>query len=148
MAELVVFPGPDGGLLALSPDDLRVARLRAQETWGSYVGLSAPGPANGKAPAAPEPLLDDQAMEVATGVAASWWANAARRDEVPHYRIGRWVRFRLSEVIGHGPRQGRRVIGHAHQESAAPSRKRRKTASKKPATALLHVRSTPKVGPT
>lgn len=144
MPEVLVFSGPDGVLLALGPDELRVARLRAQEAWGSTVGPSAPVAANGVAPAAPEALLDDRAMEAATGVAASWWANAARRDEVPHYRIGRWVRFRLSEVVGQGPRKGRRVIGHAHQASAAPPPKRRKKA---PATPLLQRRGMPKVGP-
>jgi hypothetical protein len=52
------------------------------------------------APAATADLvLDVDGMEARTGIPASWWAEAARKDIVPHIRAGKYVRFRLSEAL-------------------------------------------------
>jgi hypothetical protein len=45
-----------------------------------------------------EPLLTAEQLEEQTGVPASWYAEAARRGDIPHYRLGRYPRFRLSEI--------------------------------------------------
>lgn len=57
----------------------------------------------GRAMAAPEPaadvVLDVTGMEARTGIPASWWADAARKGDVPHIRAGKYVRFRLNEAL-------------------------------------------------
>lgn len=43
-------------------------------------------------------LLDaDQACEL-TGVPASWFLEAARQDRIPHLKMGKYVRFKMSDV--------------------------------------------------
>ncbi len=44
-------------------------------------------------------ILDATGMEARTGVPASWWAESARQDTVPHLRCGKYVRFRLREAL-------------------------------------------------
>jgi hypothetical protein len=138
VADLLLFPGPDGGLLALTAEELRVASLRAREVWGSHSDLAGQPSADGRAPAGPEPFLDDRGVEALTGVAASWWAAAARRGSVPHHRFGRWVRFRLSEIIGSAPRHRRsRAAGYADRPSAKTSEVPSRKPSQRAATPVL-----------
>jgi len=126
VTDLLLIAGP-GGLLAFTADELRVASLRAREVWDGSSHLSAQTAPDVRAPVAPEALLDDRGMERLTGVAASWWAAAARRDAVPHHRIGRWVRFRPSEAIPAATRlHPRGVVGHAESRTAAPVSRGRK----------------------
>jgi hypothetical protein len=44
-------------------------------------------------------ILDAAGMERRTGVPASWWAESARQNTIPHLRYGKYVRFRLREVL-------------------------------------------------
>jgi hypothetical protein len=141
---LVLVSGPTG-LLALTADELRVAAVRAREVVGSYLDPSGPSVPNGRAPVGSEPLLDDRGLEAATGVAASWWSAAARRGAVPHYRIGRWVRFRLSEVVDVPRHHQCRQVGHASSRIAAASRRPSKRLSRKSATGVLQ-RKSPELG--
>ena len=136
-------PSPDGGWLALTPEEFRRARSRASEavlvtctpcTAGSTERLRD-GLRDG-----PEALLDARGIEGLTAVSASWWSGAARRGDIPHYRIGRWIRFRLSEILSFAPKTGhQKVIGHAHSASATPPRRGRKKVH---ATGLLQQRNT------
>jgi hypothetical protein len=53
-----------------------------------------------------EPLLTAEQIEQQTGVPATWYAEAARRGDIPHYRIGKYPRFRLSEIATATRKQG------------------------------------------
>lgn len=44
------------------------------------------------------PLLDSEQLGVALQVPATWVEAAAREGRIPFYRMGRYVRFRRSEV--------------------------------------------------
>lgn len=56
------------------------------------------------------PLLDAKAAGERLGVPASWLLAQARRDAVPHVRLGRYVRFveadleRWIETVKRGPK--------------------------------------------
>jgi excisionase family DNA binding protein len=45
-----------------------------------------------------EGLLTAEDIAKAIGVPKAWLLDAARQKRVPHYRLGKYVRFRLSEV--------------------------------------------------
>lgn len=45
-----------------------------------------------------EGLLSAEETAKAVGVPKAWLLEAARQGRVPHYRLGKYVRFRLSEV--------------------------------------------------
>jgi hypothetical protein len=133
---VLLMPVPGGGWLALTPDEFERARSRAMELVPAACVRGRSVVATESPREAPEALLDAGGIEGLTGVSSSWWSGAARRGEIPHYQIGRWVRFRLSEVLSFGPKAGyRKVVGHAHRVSAAAPRRGRK---KVPATASLH----------
>lgn len=77
-------------VLALSEDALQ----EALATGDALTGRTAATP---EQPA--DVVLDAAGMESRTGVPASWWAEAARRGDVPHIRAGKYVRFRLNEAL-------------------------------------------------
>lgn len=45
-----------------------------------------------------EPLVDAKAVATHLAVPVSWVFESARSGAIPHLRLGRYVRFRLSEV--------------------------------------------------
>ncbi len=53
-----------------------------------------------------EPWLDAEGMANLTDVPATWWLDAARRGEIEHMRIGKYVRFlasKAAEALSHRP---------------------------------------------
>jgi excisionase family DNA binding protein len=46
----------------------------------------------------PEPLVDVKRLKELYGNPESWWYQAAETGRVPSYRIGKYRKFRLSEV--------------------------------------------------
>src|SRR3972149_8492282 len=44
-------------------------------------------------------LLDAEEAGKAAGIPASWFLEAARQDKIPHIKMGKYVRFRLSDVL-------------------------------------------------
>jgi hypothetical protein len=44
-------------------------------------------------------LLDAEGMERATSIPASWFLEQARQGNLPHVRAGKYVRFRLADVL-------------------------------------------------
>jgi hypothetical protein len=38
-------------------------------------------------------------MEAETGIPASWFLEQARKGRIPHIRAGKYVRFKLGEVL-------------------------------------------------
>lgn len=80
--------------LALTQDQFREALERGREL---IEGITAtPSGANGDAP---EHLLTAEGMEALTQVPASWFLEQARRGELPHHKLGKYVRFRFDEVL-------------------------------------------------
>ncbi|GFE82532.1 hypothetical protein GCM10011487_45320 [Steroidobacter agaridevorans] len=51
------------------------------------------------APTLPSELVDADQLEERTGIPASWWMTQARERRVPFRKMGRYVRFELSEIM-------------------------------------------------
>ena len=94
-APLVLVPLGPGEYIALEPDQLAQARERARGLLGAGDRAAAP-------PTQSSELLTAEEMEERTKVKAAWYLEAARRGLIPHVRLGKYVRFRLGEVIEHG----------------------------------------------
>jgi len=45
-----------------------------------------------------EAFVDVKKLEELTGTPRSWWYTAAESGRVPSYRVGKYRRFRISEV--------------------------------------------------
>ena len=77
-----------GQPLALTDEEFEAARLRGLELMPVAVttGNSAE-------------ILDAQGMQAATGIPASWWLEAARQGAVPHFKLGKYIRFSLREAL-------------------------------------------------
>jgi hypothetical protein len=79
--------------IVLSPQQFRDALQRGQ-------GLAEYAQNLQQAPAGAEDrVLDAEGMEAATGIPATWFLEQARQRRIPHIRAGKYVRFRLSEVL-------------------------------------------------
>jgi hypothetical protein len=50
-------------------------------------------------PGLPAPLLNAVDASALLGVPKSWLLDAARRDQAPHIRLGRYVRFDAAELL-------------------------------------------------
>ena len=51
---------------------------------------------------APEPLLTGEQISEVTGIPGPWFLEQARLGQLPHIKLGKYSRFRLSEVVQHG----------------------------------------------
>lgn len=78
-------------ILALSQEDFEKALALGRETVGTTDGESAAS--------APEKLLDAAGMAEMTGIPSSWFLEAARQGRIPHVKAGKYVRFRMADVI-------------------------------------------------
>ncbi len=95
MSNLVAFPLADGRWVALAPEALREALDAAQS-----LGLG-PIVARGAVPAAAqgnEPWLTSEQLQQLTGVSAWTWEQKAKAGDVPCKRVGKLLRFKLSDV--------------------------------------------------
>jgi len=81
---VVLVPLSDGRSLALELDAYQAALERA-----NTITL----------PSVSDEIVDAAGMEARTQVPSTWWLEAARRDDVPHLRCGKYVRFRVTEAI-------------------------------------------------
>jgi predicted DNA-binding transcriptional regulator AlpA len=46
----------------------------------------------------PEPMVDVKRVEELYGNPRSWWYSAAESGRVPSYKVGKYRRFRISEI--------------------------------------------------
>ena len=93
---LVLLPFGPGEFLALEPAELAQARDRAREILGEeWAGDRAAADTT----QSPGSLHTAEEMEERTKVPASWFLEQARRGELPHHRLGKYVRFRFDEVL-------------------------------------------------
>lgn len=82
----------NGQWLALSPEALHEALRQGREA------MAETQPENSQQ-SAPDRVLDAGGMETATQIPASWFLEQARQGKLPHIRAGKYVRFRLNEVL-------------------------------------------------
>lgn len=82
----------NGSWLALSQDQIRDAIERGRRMAGELSQQSC-------VEVVQDRILDADGMQAETGIPASWFLEQARREKVPHVRAGKYVRFRLNEVL-------------------------------------------------
>ena len=104
VSEAAVLIPFNGVWLALTTEQFRVALEQGQALMGV--------PATATAPPAEEKVLDAEGMERETAIPATWFLEQARQGKIPHIRAGKYVRFRLGEVLDAlkaGPRHADRL---------------------------------------
>ncbi len=92
MADLVVLEFC-GEPAAFTLEELEAARARALTLLSTRTSPSPGSPA--------EPLLDAEHAAEQLGVTARWLEDCARAGIVPHHKLGRFIRFRVSDVAAH-----------------------------------------------
>lgn len=110
-ADRILVPLPDGRWLALSRETFDEALVAGAEA------MEAQAPARAAACATVEPLLDPDQAARELGVTARWLEDSARAGIIPHHKLGRWLRFRVSEVADHCHIQGAEIASATHIES-------------------------------
>jgi hypothetical protein len=91
-AALIAIFLPGGRVLALAPEALRAA-LAAGETLGLGTAAAVPMPTS-----TAERWLTSEELQAATGVHSTTWESKAKTGDVPCLRVGKSLRFKLSEV--------------------------------------------------
>jgi hypothetical protein len=92
-AALVAIILPDGRVLALAPEALRAA-LAA----GAELGFGAVEAATVPASTTTERWLTSQELQAATSIHSTTWEARAKSGDAPCLRIGKSLRFKLSEI--------------------------------------------------
>ena len=90
--------------------------------------------------ATPEPLVTAEDVARLLSMTPAWVLAEARADRLPHYRLGRRVRFRLSEIEEWTAEQRRdlRVLGPKAPRNPAPRAGSRGRVPTVTPPALLH----------
>jgi hypothetical protein len=91
MSDRVLIPF-NGELLALTVEQYAEARTAALELVPERSSASAPNF---------EQLVDADTAGSQLGVSGRWLEDSARAGIVPHHKLGRFIRFRASEVAAH-----------------------------------------------
>lgn len=107
MSDRVIIPLPNVGVLSLDRDVYEAALRQGAEL------IAAPA-ASG---AVVEPLVDAEQAAAQLGVTARLLEDYARAGIAPCFQIGRFVRFRVSEVAAHFRRDGAVVPASTDSES-------------------------------
>lgn len=97
MSETLVILEFAGQMLALTTTELEQAIRRAETVLPTHVTLTR----YTSVTAPPEPLVDEDAAAIALSISPRWIADSARAGIIPCYRIGRAVRFKISELQAH-----------------------------------------------
>lgn len=93
---LVAIPLSDGRWVALSPEELRTALDRAASLGLGPIASPAQPCMDGGSAA--ETWLTSEQLQAATGICSTTWEARAKSGEVPCLRVGRSVRFKLTEI--------------------------------------------------
>lgn len=109
MADSILIPVQSVGVLALTQEEFEAALAAGAR-------LTSARRPQGEAVSA-ESLLDADQAAAQLGVSARWLEDSARAGIVPHYKLGRFIRFKVSEVathckIGGAPMPVAEFIGH------------------------------------
>jgi hypothetical protein len=114
MADRMAVPLPDGRWLALDRETFAAA-LAA----GAEMAVSAPSPAA----IGSEPLLDADQTASQLNVTARWLEDSARAGIVPHHKLGRFIRFRVSELAAHSRVEGAPMPSSTDSQSVTAFRR-------------------------
>jgi hypothetical protein len=90
---LIIIPHGHG-FLAFSLDTFKKAQALGQAIMGQPAG--SPSVETGQHD---EKILDAEQAQTLTGVPSSWFLEQARQEKIPYLRFGKYVRFKLSEVV-------------------------------------------------
>jgi excisionase family DNA binding protein len=115
MADRILVPLAGGQWLALE----REAFVAGLAAGAEMSGAGSPSPTSFAA----EPLLDADQAAVQMNVTARWLEDSARAGIIPHHKLGRFIRFRVSEVAAHCRVQGAPIPGSTDSQSVTPIRR-------------------------
>jgi excisionase family DNA binding protein len=110
----VCIPLPDGRWLALDHETFAAALAAGAEIMAG----SSPSPAL----AASEPLLDADQAAAQLNVTARWLEDSARAGIIPHVKLGRFIRFKVSEIAAHCRVEGAPIPGSTDSQSVGHPR--------------------------
>ena len=111
MADRIVVALPNGRWLALDLDSFEAALTAGANAVTA--GVATP-------PADVEPLLDPEQAAALLGVTSRWLEDSARAEIIPHYKLGRFIRFRVSEIARHCRAAGAEILQPTDRQSVAP----------------------------
>ncbi len=92
MADRIVLALPDGRWLAMEREAFDAALVSGSEFSAADNGRSTTVPSTAR-------LLTSEQLSEQLSIPATWLEEAARRDEIPCVRVGKYVRFDLDEVL-------------------------------------------------
>jgi hypothetical protein len=115
MSDRVLIPVPGIGVLALDRETFAAA-------LAAGAGLTA-GPSPSPAAFASEPLLDADQAAAQINVTARWLEDSARAGIIPHIKLGKFTRFRVSEIASHCRISGAPLPGSTDSQSVTPIRR-------------------------
>jgi len=115
MSDRMLIPIAGLGVLAMS----REAFAAALAEGATLTVAAAPS----VAASAPEPLLDADQAAAQMNVTARWLEDSARAGIIPHHKLGRFIRFRVSEVAAHCRVEGAPMPGSTDSQSVTPIRR-------------------------
>jgi hypothetical protein len=110
----VLIPLADGRWLAIDRETFATALAAGAEQMGS----ASPSHA-----VAIEPLLDADQASVQLAVSARWLEDSARAGIIPHHKLGKFLRFRVSEVATHCRVEGAPIPKSTDRPSVTPIRR-------------------------
>jgi hypothetical protein len=133
---LVFVSGPGASSALIPLEDWKAGVARA----AALLAASTTATAGAAAPLEPQ-LVDSVQFAAQTSTPASRWESLAARNLIPHYRIGRYVRFAPAEVLAASRRDGNRTtIGGGADDKAAvqlpPSRRERMQSAARTVVAI------------
>jgi hypothetical protein len=115
MSDRVLVPVAGLGLLALDRETFAAALVAGAEVMAG----SSPSPAL----AAAEPLLDADQAAAQMNVTARWLEDSARAGIIPHIKLGKFSRFRVSEIAAHCRIDGAPMPSSTDSQSVTPIRR-------------------------
>jgi hypothetical protein len=114
MGDRVLIPLPGIGTLALSADAYRDGLAEGAKLAAAAAPSSAP---------TGDPLLDAEQAAAQMSVTARWLEDSARAGIIPHVKLGRFIRFRVSEIAAHCRVEGAPMPGSTDSQSVTPIRR-------------------------
>jgi hypothetical protein len=70
-----------------------------------------------------EPLFDADQAASQLSVTTRWLEDSARAGIIPHHKLGRFIRFRVSEIAAHCRVEGAPISGSTDSQSVTPIRR-------------------------
>ena len=87
----IALPLPDGRWLVLTREQFDAALAAGAELSAHHAPSSAVS----------EPLLDAEQAGLQLAISPRWLEDSARAGIIPHHKLGRFLRFRVSEIAKH-----------------------------------------------